>query len=224
MNRCKQCSIRVADDAVVCPLCNSVLELDGTGKREGAMYPDIAMHTRIYKKLVRIFTACALLIEILLVVINVLTFSGVWWSVICAAAFLYLLLTLKFSVSNYNHGHILKIAVQAIGIVLFSFLIDHIIGYRGWSLNFAMPLVIILVDIATVILMIVNNVNWQAYLLLQLAMIAFSALGIVFCLTAVVSKPLLTLISAGASLVLFLGTLLIGDKKATNELIRRFHV
>lgn len=223
MNRCKQCKIQVADDAMVCPLCNSVLEIEEK-KQEYAMYPDIAMRTKLFKKFVSIYFVLAVLLEVVLVVINALTFSGTWWSVICGAAFLYLFLTLKFSISNRNHGHMLKIAVQAVGIVLLAFLIDRTIGYQGWSLNYAMPTVIILVDVAIIILMIANHINWQAYLSLQLTMVAFSILGVIFCIAGIINKPLLTLISGAVSLILFLGTLLIGDKKAKNELKRRFHV
>ncbi|MBQ7066525.1 MAG: zinc ribbon domain-containing protein [Lachnospiraceae bacterium] len=224
MNRCKQCKIQIADDAMVCPLCNSVLEIEKQGKKEETMYPDIAMRTRIFRKIVRAYFVIAVLLEILLVVINTLTFSGIWWSVICGAAFLYLFLTLNFSISNHNHGHMLKITVQAIGVVLLAFLIDRTIGYKGWSLNYVMPSVMILVDVAIMILMIANSVNWQAYLSLQLTMVIFGVLGIVFCLVNVINKPILMFISAMLSFVLFLGTLLIGDKKAKNELKRRFHV
>lgn len=209
---------------MVCPLCNSVLEIEKQDDKKDAMYPDIAMRTKIFKKFVRVYFAIAVLLEIVLVVINTLTFSGVWWSVICGAAFLYLFLTLDFSISNHNHGHMLKIAVQAIGVVLLAFSIDHTIGYKGWSLNYAMPSVIILVDIAIMILMIANNINWQAYLSLQLTMVVFGFIGVLFCFGNIINRPLLTFISVALSLILFLGTLLFGDKKAKNELKRRFHV
>lgn len=223
MNKCKQCHVQIADNTMVCPLCNSVLEIEGENKEQD-MYPDVRMRTRLFQIVVRVYFVVAVLLEVALVVINILTYSGTWWSVICGGAFLYLLFTLKFSVSNHNHGHMLKIAVESIGAVLFTVLIDVIIGYRGWSLTYAMPSVIILVDIAIVILMIANNVNWQSYLSLQLTMVVFSIIGIVLSCMNMIEKPLLTFISALVSLLLFLGTIMIGDKRAKTELKRRFHV
>ena len=209
---------------MVCPLCNSVLEVK-EGEAEGKdMYPDVRLRTRMFQIVVRVYFVASVLLEIALVVINSLTFSGTWWSVICGAAFLFLFFTLSFSVSNHNYGHILKIAVEAVGIVLFTLLVDVIIGYRGWSLTYAMPSVIIMVDIAIIVLMIANNLNWQSYISLQLTMIGFSAVGIVLFFVGFIKKPLLTFISLLISLLLFLGTVLIGDRRAKTELKRRFHV
>ncbi len=224
MSRCKQCKIQIADHTMVCPLCNSVLEVK-EGEEEGRdMYPDVRLRTRMFQIVVRVYFVAAVLLEIALVVVNSLTFSGTWWSVICGAAFLFLFFTLSFSVSNHNYGHILKIAVEAVVIVLFTLLVDVIIGYRGWSLTYAMPSVIIMVDIAIIVLMIANNLNWQSYISLQLTMIGFSAVGIVLFYVGLVKKPLLTFISLLFSLLLFLGTVLIGDRRAKTELKRRFHV
>lgn len=224
MSRCKQCKIQVADHTMVCPLCNSVLEIK-EGEEEGQdMYPDVRLRTRMFQIVVRVYFVASILLEIALVVINSLTFSGTWWSVICGAAFLFLFFTLSFSVSNHNYGHILKIAVEAVVIVLFTLLVDVIIGYRGWSLTYAMPSVIIMVDIAIIVLMIANNLNWQSYISLQLTMIGFSTVGIVLFFVGLVKKPLLTFISLLFSLLLFLGTVLIGDRRAKTELKRRFHV
>ncbi len=209
---------------MVCPLCNSVLEVK-EGEEEGQdMYPDVRLRTRMFQIVVRVYFVASILLEIALVVINSLTFSGTWWSVICGAAFLFLFFTLSFSVSNHNYGHILKIAVEAVVIVLFTLLVDVIIGYRGWSLTYAMPSVIIMVDIAIIVLMIANNLNWQSYISLQLTMIGFSAVGIVLFFVGFIKKPLLTFISLLVSLLLFLGTVLIGDRRAKTELKRRFHV
>ena len=224
MSRCKQCKIQVADHTMVCPLCNSVLEIEEGEEKGQDMYPDVRLRTRMFQIVVRVYFVAAILLEIALVVINSLTFSGTWWSVICGAAFLVLFFTLSFSVSNHNYGHMLKIAVETVVIVLFTLLVDVIIGYRGWSLTYAMPSVIILVDIAIIILMIANNLNWQSYLSLQLTMIVFSIVGIVLFFAGLIEKPLLTFISVLFSLLLFLGTVLIGDKRAKTELKRRFHV
>lgn len=228
MNRCKQCKIKVADDTMICPLCNSVLETEEekteNPEKKHAMYPDVRLRTRMFQIILRVYLVAAILLEVALVVVNTLTFSGTWWSVICGAAFFYLFLTLHFSISNHNHGHMLKIAVQAVGVVLLALLIDIIIGYKGWSLTYAMPSVIILVDMAIIVLMIANNINWQGYLSLQLTMIVFSVVGIVLYCMKIIEKPLLTFISVLISLLLFLGTVLIGDKRAKNELKRRFHL
>ena len=61
--------------------------------------------------------------------------------------------------------------VQAIFIMPVLVLVDYILGYTGWSIDFAIPCVIAMLDIAILVLMIINTENWQSYILLQVYII-----------------------------------------------------
>ena len=43
--------------------------------------------------------------------------------------------------------------------------IDFVVGYRGWSVNYALPSAILLVDAGILILMCINRRNWQSYMM-----------------------------------------------------------
>ena len=79
-------------------------------------------------------------------------------------------------------------------------------------------------DLAILILMITNRRNWQSYMMLQIFTMILSGLGLGLLAVDIVVYPYVMLVAAAASLFLFLGTLIIGDKRARNELKRRFHV
>ena len=103
-------------------------------------------------------------------------------------------------------------------------LIDWALGYNGWSFNYVLPSGIILLDVAIVVLMIVNSRNWQSYIMWQIFMILCSFVPIILYLTGIIYVPYLALAALGTSVFLFLGTLIIGDRRARVELKRRFHI
>ena len=72
--------------------------------------------------------------------------------------------------------------------------------------------------------MIVNRRNWQSYMMWQIFMILCSIVPVILIFTGIVTGRLFALIAFAFSLFLFLGTLIIGDRRARVELKRRFHV
>ena len=218
MKYCKQCKIQILDQTSVCPFCRSVLEKEDEEQTE-PMYPQVSIPQKKYRFLMRISLFVSVITMLLLGVINYLTYAGLMWSVICDAGILYFLLTLRYTLFNQDEGHTMKIMVQSLAAILLCILIDHILGYRGWSVNYAIPCAILLVDTGIIVLMIVNMQNWQSYILLQLGMIVIAGIQMIL-----VTRPLLSLIALVSSGVLFLGTVLLGDRRAKNELKRRFHI
>ncbi len=227
MKYCKQCKVNISDPTNVCPLCQSILEktnLSGDGAEKEAMYPLIGQQRKGYAFVVRIFAFLCLIAMVVLAVVNYFTYNGVMWFLICDAAILYLLVTLRFTLFNGREGHTMKILMQVIAVILLTVLIDYTLGYQGWSVTFAMPTIILVADVLILILMLVNLKTWYSYILLQLSMVLMSAgLGLYLLLNKS-EHALMAGVAIGVSLVMFLGTICIGDARARNEIKRRFHV
>ena len=79
-------------------------------------------------------------------------------------------------------------------------------------------------DAGILVLMITNRRNWQSYMMWQIFTILLSLVSIVLSFPGIVKSPLPGRIALAASVFLFLGTLIIGDRKARTELKRRFHI
>ena len=118
----------------------------------------------------------------------------------------------------------MKILMQVIAVMLLTLLIDHTIGYRGWSVAYALPTIILVADVLILILMLVNLRTWQSYILLQIGMSVLSAALGLYMLFHSFEHTMLAGIAIGVSFVMFLGTVCIGDARARNEIKRRFHV
>lgn len=220
MSRCRQCKVEIKDETQVCPLCHCVLEQGG---EPHDTYPDIRPMVKRLMLAGRIYLFVILVISAVLFAVNYETFHGTWWSGIVIASFAYLYLILRFAIIE-DAGYRSKIAVLTLFGVVFVVLIDFLTGYEGWSVNYVIPGGILLVDVGIVILMLVNMRNWQSYLLFQIAMIICSLIPLLLWRFEIITRPLLSLIALGVSVFLFLGSYIIGDRRAKTELKRRFHV
>lgn len=220
MSKCKKCNIEVLDETERCPLCGSVLEQ--TDEVEN-MYPNVRIRTRKMTLISKIYFFCALLAEVLLIYVNVVTESRMWWSMITGLSLFYGYMLIRFAILGKT-GYRAKAIVLTLIAVLMVIAIDFVVGYQGWSVNYALPAGIILIDVGIIVCMVVNRRNWQSYMMLQIFMIICSVVTLVLRLVGIVTVPFLALIAFTFSVFLFLGTLIIGDRRARVELKRRFHI
>lgn len=220
MSRCKQCNVEILDETERCPLCHSVLEK--TVEVEN-MYPNVRTMTRRLALLSRIYLFVAILVEALLIYLNVLSDSEMFWSAIPGLAMLYGYLVLRYAILGKS-GYKGKTIVLTLIAILMVVAIDFVVGYRGWSVNYALPSAILLVDVGILILMCINRRNWQSYMMWQIFMILCSVVPLVLYAVGIVTAPILAVLASAFSAALFLGTLIIGDRRARTELRRRFHV
>ena len=212
--------MEILDETERCPLCHSVLEK--TVEVEN-MYPNVRMITRRLALLSRIYLFVVILVEALLIYLNVLSDSEMFWSAIPGLAMLYGYLVLRYAILGKS-GYKGKTIVLTLIAILMVVAIDFVVGYRGWSVNYALPSAILLVDVGILILMCINRRNWQSYMMWQIFMILCSVVPLVLYAVGIVTAPILAVLAFAFSAALFLGTLIIGDRRARTELRRRFHV
>ncbi len=220
MSRCNKCNIEVLDETERCPLCNCVLEQ--TVEVEN-MYPNVRLKARKMMLFGRIYLFLAILTEALLLYINYVTAPKMWWSVITGMICLYGYLLIRFAILGKT-GYRIKIVVLMMIMILMMVAIDFVVGYHGWSLNYVLPSGILAVDVGILLLMLINRRNWQSYMMLQIFMMVCSVVPVIFAAVGIVTAPLLSQIALAFSVFLFLGTVIIGDRRARTELRRRFHV
>ena len=216
MKKCRYCQVTILDPTMICPLCHSVLEPEKDECSTG-MYPDVKDVSRALNFLVKLYTFLAIVAEASLVIINYITYKHIWWSAIAGIAILYFYITLRYSIQK-SGGYLRTILIQIFGGVALT------IGYRGWSVNYVVPSAILLLDLAIIVLMLVNMENWQSYILLQLLTIVLGIVTLILWRVGIITHPVVTIIAASVSAALFVGTLIFGDRRAKNELKRRFHV
>ena len=226
MNKCKRCGVRVLDDTLICPLCHTVLTEEKEDEQEYAGdYPNVKQKTRKFHRAGRILLFLSLVLEAALILVNYLTFSSFpkCWSAITGGIIAYLILTL-WDLLSRRQGHIQKIYMHIFVVMGLLLLIDVSLGWKGWSLEFGLPCMIYGLVAAIVICMAINSSSWQNYVLMQLAAVCLSMIDVVLHFTGFFHHIVLVWTALGLSVLLWSGTMIIGDRKAKNELKRKFHI
>lgn len=220
MSKCRQCNVEILDETQRCPLCGSVLEQ--TGDTEN-MYPDIKIKSKRILFLSRIYLFLAVVTEIILVNVCILTKVQSIVFIIAGLIMLYGYIVLRYAIIGTS-GYRAKTLVLTMLAVLMLITIDFLHGYNGWSVNYVFPAGIILVDVGILVVMAVNYKNWQSYMMQQIFMIICSVVALILCKVGVITSPIVSIIAMNVSLIIFLGTLILGGRRARVELKRRFHI
>lgn len=221
MKTCKRCNVKVLDNTNICPLCRTVLtDFDGNTARN--IYPYVDANLRKYNFITRFFLFLSIIVGIASVAINYLTYSGIMWSVLVVASILYAWAAIIHSIKHHINVAS-KILVQVVFGSIFVIIGDFVLGYSGWAVNYVIPNLFSVANIAVLIIIIINRMNWHNYVMYQLAIAFLGFLPIVLYLFRIIDKPLITIIATVISSMTLLVTFVFGDKTVRSELKRRFH-
>ena len=209
------------DDTDRCPLCKHVLESGDEPSVDA--YPNAIGVNRRFRLLENILLFLSIVAACLMVAINHITDPEVAWSLVACLVLVYANAVLRMAILGKS-GYMFKTLSLVILAVLMLLGIDYLTGYRGWSLDYVLPLGVLLIDLALFVLTLVNRRNWQSYMMAQILAILLSMIPVGLRLGGIIRFPYLVWIAFAASVFLFLGTLIIGDRRARTELKRRFHV
>lgn len=221
MSKCKNCGVEILDRTQKCPFCQCVLETGDGGPEP--MYPDVRVTVRRFRFFENLVLFLSILAETVLLAINYMMDSAMWWSLIVGLILIYANVVLRLAVVGRS-GYQFKTVSLVVMAVLILLLIDYLTSYRGWAVNYVYPSAVLLMDLGILVLMIVNHRNWQSYMMIQLLTILMSLVPVILLAVGVVTFPYLALIALFVSVFLFLGTLILGDQRARTELKRRFHI
>ena len=221
MSKCLRCNVNILDDTEKCPLCRNVITKDNSETINA--YPNARTVTRRFRLFENIVLFISLVTTFAVILTDQLVSGNMDWSLIVVFILLYINVLIRLAIVG-RAGYIFKTVFMVVAAVLVLWAIDYSTGYRGWSVNIILPLGIILMDVAILILMIVNRRNWQSYIMLQLFTILVSIIPVAFVMVNLITFPYFAIAAMAFSLVIFLGTLIIGDQRARTEIKRRFYI
>lgn len=220
MSKCLNCKIEILDETERCPLCQSILHQ--TEALEN-MYPDVRVKLRRLNFFSRMYLFLAILLEAFLFSINLMMYNEIWWSAITGLVLLYGYVVLRYAILGKS-GYQSKAIILTLIFVLSAIAVDLLTGYRGWSLDYILPLGILLIDAGILACMFYfNRRNWQSYIIWQILMILCSIIPLALYLMGLENNFNMAVLPMAVSVAIFLGTMILGDRRARTELKRRFH-
>ncbi len=171
----------------------------------------------------KIFTYSLILLSIILLVINKLTTPNVYWSALCIFGFIYIDLTVRYSITKTRNiaGHVM---IQTIFLAALLIFIDYRIGYSGWSLNIALPILLIISNIAMFVITIVGYKHYEKYAISQLIIVLLSLSMIYLVYKGYANANVLINISVIISIFNFQVSLILCHREFKEEIIKKFNI
>lgn len=201
------------------------LESNGAvdNKYDKGNYPSISYDRGKLKKLTNIFYLVLFTAAAIAGLVNILTYEKmkIWWSLVTIGGIGYVAMTLRYSIMR--RASLAGILVrQSIGAQILLALIDYMTGFGGWSVNYAIPSLILFDVIAVVFLILVNRLNWQSYFMYQIAITIFSFIPLILWAAGWITSPMMSVITVILSVSVLFVTIIMGDRSVKKELKRRF--
>ena len=186
------------------------------------IYPQ-KLNSKKSDRIVKILTLISIIIGLGLVIINRLVTPQIRWAALCNCGIAYAWLTVIYCVKKNTNiaGHVL---IQTIAVSALTIYIDYKTGFKGWSTDIAIPIMIIIANITMLILTIVSYKKYIKYAIYQLLIILFSMVPIVLIAENVVHNKTLSVIACTICIINFILSLILCSKDVKEAVIRKFHM
>lgn len=171
----------------------------------------------------RIMLAISIIVAIVLTIINKIINPNIPWAALANSGIIYIWIITIYSIHrNINiAGHVV---LQTIAVSILTVFIDFKIGFRGWSLSLAIPIILIIANLAMLILTIVSHKKYLRYAIYQLFILIFSILPAILIGERIVKEPIMGIIATGISILNLIITIILSAKDLKEAIKRKFHM
>lgn len=161
MKYCKSCKLKIENDLTKCPLCGSFT--DSIGSDFNSDYP-VVRNSYLLELTNRCMLFFTIAISVVSLFVNRYLAPTVPWSIMTIISIIYLNLSLRSIIKKkQNYGFFILMQVVMISIV--GWVIDLLTGYKGWSVDYVIPFVIISGSATISILSTINSYKYKDYLI-----------------------------------------------------------
>lgn len=220
MIKCDACGVYITGERSHCPLCGK--KFSNVAEEDYDVFPKIKQRTS-YNLIVKITTFVAVMA---IVVINIINFSFIphlklYVPLSLSTACAWIIIVVGVKKRRNIPKNILYETVIAAPLCL---LWDHVTGWRGWSVNYVVPILFAALNVFYFVMSYVDrskNTQYNIYFFISLG---GTLISVVLLLTgAAASTPFIT-ISIGVGASLLFAQLIFRGGRFVSELHRRFHV
>lgn len=225
LNYCPNCHVFVDSSLADCPLCRQHLE---DHPSENPMYPDVGQDVRPYRQPLHGFYGDLLLFLSFVftgtaIVFNIIYWRGTPWFLAVASPILYVWIVLRTFVFNeYYFGT--RVFLQLLGLMAMFLSFDLVAGWTGWSINYALPLLLMVSNVLIDAYSGTYKSRWKDNLMFAFLFVVLGCLPLIFYCTHITNAFFPMLLSTVASAVSALGMLRFAVRSFAQELKKRLHV
>ena len=221
MKFCEKCKVDVVGTRIYCPLCQNELTL--LNETAPGLYPVLGPPEYKYNLILRLVAFVSIIGSLISIVLNITLFPEIWWSMYLIVTLICTWVSLLMAISK--HKNILKyLLYQTVIIILFSILLDFLIGWHGWSITFVVPIMFTLAMVVMYSLSKLLHLHTGDYMIYLLMDALFGIIPIIFVGSDIVQIDIPSLICIVTSLASVVGLIIFEGSNMYQELKRRLHV
>ena len=216
---CEKCKVTVRGEYERCPLCQQKLK----GEAGEGIFPEPMPETKKIKSFLRLCSFASVVVLVLCVAINFSLPDYGWWSIFVLAGMVSLWILLGVLINKKDN--ILKTMIwQAAIISALAAAWDLFTGFRGWSVEFVIPILLTATMAAMALFAQITRLRQEDYLIYLVIDSSWGLLCVLFIVFNVAEIVIPSIICVCAS-VISLSALNIFEGRALRaELRRRLHL
>lgn len=175
------------------------------------------------KKMIQIGIAISIVIALILWGTQKAFTPQSHWAWITIACMIYAWIITLYSIKTCQNiaGHVF---LQMLAVSALLVYIDYITGFEKWSLNIAIPIVIMTANIIMLILTIVARNRYIQYVIYQIFICIVSYLPVVFITEHLVKDEILSYLALGVSIINFIVFVILCHKSLIEGVKRKLHM
>lgn len=219
MKYCSKCQMKVQNQLKCCPLCGE--SLDGIEIEVLRDYPErFASKRRIPMRKLMIFMA--MVIVSYSVVIGILQDFHWNWVFIISCSTLYFTISVMIGLRGKRSiGP--NIILQVLGGSALSIVIDYLLGYQGWSLNFIFPLALMAGTSILTVLIILRPRQFTDFVSYQLLLGLIGIFLLMLVYFNLIHFQSVAIVAGYYAVITCVGLFFFADRKIIHELKKKFH-
>lgn len=218
MQYCEKCNVKITGNHTKCPLCQGDLRGEITKTNT---FPNIPKENHIINLILKISALVDITTISIAVLLN-LSFGGHWSLYVVfgsLTAWIVVIITIKM------HGNLAKNTIWLTAIIsILSVVWDILTGYRGWSIDYVLPILCCSAMIEMAIVAYIKRLRIEDFIFYMIIDILFGIIPLVLMLLDVVTIPYPSIVCVVTSII-SLSTLILFEGKALKaEIVRRMHI
>lgn len=219
MKYCKSCKFKIENNIEKCPLCNASLTVKDDIYNND--YPQI-QNNYVSQMIKRLLLFCMISISIICVLINTYVAKSVPWCLITIIGSFYLYFsTIFFLKKGKNYGFFILCQVLLLSLVVLA--IDFSFDFKGWSLDYVIPFIIISGSLSVFIFSIVRPFIYKEYMIYLIVIALLGLFPLLFILRGWTNVPWTSAACVVYSTLTVIGMFIFSRRRINSELKRRLH-
>lgn len=223
MMYCNKCKVKVAGNKKICPLCQNDLKKDNISELDQEVFPVIPTVYKKFKLFFKILIFTSICACVICVALNIMLFESVWWSVFVVLGIICVWISLFIAIQKRRNIP-KNLIYQVFFASVISVIWDSVTGWKGWSLDFAIPCVCIAAMIAMAVLSLVLNIHIQDFIIYFIVNIIFGIIPTLFLLLNIVHITYPSIICITGSIITLAALIVFEGANMVSELKKRFHM